>query len=201
MPFITEEIWQQIKPLTGKTGDSIQLESYPKPNEVVSLSEHNINAAEDIDWVKSFVVGIRKIRSEMNVNPGKRIPVLLANYTQQDKQRYQITSEYLAQLAKLESVDWIDEADAPQAAMALVGEMKVLIPLAGLIDRDAEIERLTKEVVKTKDNLEKTEARLNNPKFANKAPEKVVKQARDQAESQRKSLQELESQLEKIKLL
>ncbi len=197
MPFITEEIWQQIKPLTGKEGDSIQLEPYPQADGAQQQAE----AVADIDWVKSFVIGIRKIRSEMNVNPGKKIPVLLANYSEQDQQRYQKTSAYLKQMAKLESIEWIDEADAPQAAMALVGEMKVLIPLAGLIDRDAEIERLSKEITKLKDNLDKTEARLNNPSFADKAPEQVVKQARDQAESQRTKLQDLEHQLEKIQSL
>jgi valyl-tRNA synthetase len=197
MPFITEEIWQQIKPLTGKEGDSIQLEPYPQATE----PEQQAEAVADIDWVKTFIIGIRKIRSEMNVNPGKKIPVLLANYSEQDQQRYQKTGDYLTQMAKLESVEWIEEADAPQAAMALVGEMKVLIPLAGLIDRDAEIERLTKEITKLKDNLEKTEARLNNPNFADKAPEQVVKQARDQAEVQRTKLQDLEHQLGKIQSL
>ncbi|HGG60515.1 MAG TPA: valine--tRNA ligase, partial [Gammaproteobacteria bacterium] len=197
MPFITEEIWQQLKPLSGKTGDSIQLEAFPQapdatPDEAV---------AADVEWLKTFIVGVRKIRSEMNVKPGKRIPVLLANWSDQDRQRYDRTRDYLHQLAKLESVDWIGESEAPEAAMALVGDLKVLIPLAGLIDRDAELARLGKEIDKLRGNLEKTEARLNNPSFAEKAPEQVVNQARQQAEEQRAALRELEQQLEKIRAL
>ncbi len=197
MPFITEEIWQQLKPLSGKTGASIQLEPFPQ----AGRHDPDPSAADDIEWLKTFVIGVRKIRSEMNVKPGKRIPVLLANWSEQDRQRHAHTRDYLHQLARLESVTWIDERDAPEAAMALVGDLKVLIPLAGLIDRDAELARLRKEIDKLRNNLEKTEARLNNPSFAEKAPEKVVNQARQQAEEQRTALRELEQQYEKIKTL
>ncbi len=197
MPFITEEIWQQIKPLTGKTGASIQLEAYPQPSD----TQADQNAIDAIEWAQTFINGVRKIRAEMNVNPGKKIPVLLANWRHSDQQHYDQTRDYLSQLAKLESVEWIDESDAPEAAMTLVGDLKVLIPLAGLIDRDAELERLDKEITKLRANLEKTEARVNNPNFANKAPAQVVEQARKQLQEQQNALKELENQRARIESL
>ncbi len=197
MPFITEEIWQQIKPLTGKTGASIQLETYPQASD----TQADQNAIDAIEWAQTFINGVRKIRAEMNVNPGKKIPVLLANWRHSDQQHYDQTRDYLSQLAKLESVEWIDESDAPEAAMTLVGDLKVLIPLAGLIDRDAELERLDKEITKLRANLEKTEARVNNPNFANKAPAQVVEQARKQLQEQQNALKELENQRARIESL
>ncbi len=198
MPFITEEVWQQIKPLTGATGETIMLAEYPQ-HDAEKIDE---DAERDIAWLKDFVLGVRKIRGEMSISPGKPLPVLLANWKDDDRQRFERNADFITQLAKLEQVTWLDsEDDAPESAMALAGEMKILIPLAGLIDRDAEIERLEKEIAKLRGNLEKTEARLNNPAFAGKAPPAVVEQTRKQAEQQRGTLAQLEQQLEKIRNL
>ncbi len=198
MPFITEEIWQQIKPLAGAHGDTIMLADYPVHDpELVDE-----DAERDIGWLKSFVLGVRKIRGEMSISPGKPLPVLLSNWSTQDRERFERNNDFIVQLARLETVSWLDsEEDAPESAMALAGEMKILIPLAGLIDRDAEIERLEKEIAKLQGNLEKTEARLNNPSFAGKAPPAVVEQTRKQAEEQKATLEQLKSQLEKIKAI
>ncbi len=198
MPFITEEIWQQIKPLAGASGDTIMLADYPAhdPERIDEDAEH------DIGWLKSFVLGVRKIRGEMSISPGKPLPVMLANWTAEDRERFERNSDFIVQLARLETVSWLDsEDDAPESAMALAGEMKILIPLAGLIDRDAEIERLEKEIAKLQGNLDKTEARLNNPSFAGKAPPAVVEQTRKQAEEQKATLEQLKTQLEKIRAI
>ena len=198
MPFITEEIWQQIAPLAGKSSPTIQLLDYPgyDPEKI------DETAVNDIAWLKAFVLGVRKIRGEMNIPPGKPLPVLLANWTGQDRERFVRNEGFIIQLARLEKVTWLDdEDDAPEAAMALADEMKILIPLSGLIDRDAEMERLGKEIDKLRNNLEKTEARLNNPSFAGKAPEAVVAQTRKQAEEQKATLAQLEGQLEKIQAM
>lgn len=192
MPYITEEIWQQLKPLTGKDGDSIQLESYPELDESLIDSA----AESDIEWVKTLIQGVRKIRSEMNVNPGKQITAMIAGWTEADKTRFTQTETYIRQLAKIEEITWLkDDEQAPEAAMALVGDMRVLIPLAGLIDKDAEIERLTKEINKISGNVEKTAVRINNPNFADKAPAAVVEQARKQLAEQESALDELKKQL------
>ncbi len=198
MPFITEEIWQQIKPLAGASGDTIMLADYPA-HDPERIDE---DAERDIGWLKSFVLGVRKIRGEMSISPGKPLPVMLANWTAEDRERFERNNDFIVQLARLETVSWLDsEDDAPESAMALAGEMKILIPLAGLIDRDAEIERLEKEIAKLQGNLDKTEARLNNPSFSGKAPPAVVEQTRKQAEEQKATLEQLKTQLEKIRAI
>jgi valyl-tRNA synthetase len=99
-------------------------------------------------------------------------------------------------------VTWLDKtANAPESATALVGEMQILIPLAGLIDKDAEIARLSKEIEKIEKNLAGVESRLNNPAFVEKAKPEVIETARKQAEEQRVALEQLQGQLEKMKAL
>ncbi len=198
MPFITEEIWQTIKPLTAKTSDTIMLEAYP----VVDNNLIDAVANQQLEWVKNFIVGIRKIRSEMDIKPSKALPILLQNWTAEDKKIFNKNALFINALAKIETAQWLEEsADAPESATALVGEMKVLIPLAGLIDKEAETARLSKEIEKIQKGLQGLEARLNNPNFADKAPEKIVNQVRQQADDQKIALAQLEEQLKKIQAI
>ncbi|GAA0408398.1 valine--tRNA ligase [Cocleimonas flava] len=198
MPFITEEIWQTIKPLVGNSNDTIMLEPYP----VVDESQIDQTASDDLEWVKTFIIGIRKIRSEMDIPPSKPLPILLQNWTETDKTRFETNSIFINSLAKIESAQWLtDGDDAPESATALCGDMQILIPLAGLIDKDAEIARLTKEIEKVQKNLAGVEGRLKNPSFTDKAPEAVVNQVRQQAEEQSAALTQLQQQLEKIKAM
>ncbi len=197
-PFITEEIWQTIKPLTGKTGETIMLQPYPVANN--DLIDQQAN--DDLDWIKTFIIGIRKIRAEMDIPPSKPLPILLQNWTGKDKQRFENNIIFINSLAKIESAEWLNEGDeSPESATALCGEMKILIPLAGLIDKDAELARLNKEIEKIQKSITGLDARLNNPSFTDKAPEKVVNQVRQQAEEQKAALRQLEQQLDKIKLM
>ncbi|MEB8434549.1 valine--tRNA ligase [Cocleimonas sp. KMM 6892] len=198
MPFITEEVWQTIKPLVGNDNDTIMLEPYP----VVDESQIDQTASDDLEWVKTFIIGIRKIRSEMDIPPSKPLPILLQNWTETDKTRFETNSIFINSLAKIESAQWLAKGeDAPESATALCGDMQILIPLAGLIDKDAEIARLTKEIEKVQKNLAGVEGRLKNPSFTNKAPEAVVNQVRQQAEEQSAALTQLQQQLEKIKAM
>ena len=198
MPFITEEIWQTIKPLTGKSSDTIMLEAYPVANESLIDSK----ADEQLEWVKNFIIGIRKIRSEMDIKPSKALPILLQNWTAEDKTTFDQNAIFINALAKIESAQWLEAGgEAPESATALVGEMKVLIPLAGIIDKDAETARLTKEIEKIQKGLQGLEGRLNNPNFTDRAPEKVVNQVRQQAGEQKAALMQLEEQLIKIQAM
>jgi len=198
MPYITEEIWQTIKPLTAQDGETIMLQPYPVADEDLIDEE----ADADLDWVKTFIIGIRKIRAEMDIPPSKPLPILLQNWTDTDKQRFESNAIFINSLAKIESAEWLEKGqDAPESATALCGEMNILIPLAGLIDKDAETARLNKEIEKVQKGLAGVEGRLSNPNFTDKAPANVVEQVRKQAEEQKATLAQLEQQLLKIKAM
>ncbi len=198
MPFITEEIWQSIKGLAGQTGSTLMLETWP----IADQSKLDTAAVDEIEWLKTFIMGIRRIRSEMDIKPGQVLDILLQNWSEMDKAQYATTEKEIQSLAKVGTVTWLaKDATAPESATALVGEMQILIPLAGLIDKDAEIARLSKEIEKIEKNLAGVASRLNNPAFVEKAKPEVIETARKQAEEQRVALGQLQGQLEKMRNL
>lgn len=198
MPYITEEIWQSTKSLSGVSGDSIMLQPYPLAN----ATKIDPQAVAEIEWLKAFIMGVRRIRSEMDIKPGQVLDVLLQNWHANDQALFNSGHAFIQTLAKVGQVTWLNKDDAaPESATALVGEMQILIPLAGLIDKEAEIARLTKEIQKLEKNLMGLEGRLNNPAFADKAPPAVLEQTRKQAEEQKTALGQLQGQLEKIRAL
>jgi valyl-tRNA synthetase len=198
IPFITEECWQNVAPLAGIHGDSIMLQPYPESD----ASKIDDKAEQDLEWVKTFVSGVRRIRSEMDIPPGKPLTLLLQNATDHDKQLYQENQVFIETLAKIEGSEWLTEKDdAPESATALVGEMKILIPLAGLIDKDAELARLAKEISKIQANVDKTTAKLVNKNFVDKAPAAVVEKERERLAEMTRSIEQLKEQAEKISAL
>ncbi|MCX4025741.1 valine--tRNA ligase [Endozoicomonas sp. SM1973] len=171
MPFISEEIWQRLASLAGKQGDTIMLQPYPEADDSLLDQE----AMADIEWVKGVLVGVRNIRGEMDISPKKLVPVLLQNGTAEDKARLAANQTYLQKLANIESITWLESTDeAPTSATQLVGEMKVLVPMADLIDKSAELARLSKEIDKLDKELSRLQGKLNNPNFVDKAPAQVV---------------------------
>ncbi len=198
MPFITEEIWQRVAPLANVSGETIMNQPFPIADE----SEIDLDAVAEMEWVKQFILGIRKIKGEMNIAPGKPVPVLLSHASDSDKICAQKHRAYLDFLARTESIEVLSEGDeGPESAIALVGEMKLLIPLSGLIDRDAELARLEKELGKLKAEAERLEKKLSNPNFVDKAPEAVVQKERDKLTEAKSALVKLEQQAERIKSL
>lgn len=194
-PFITEEAWQSVAPLAGKHNDTIMLEPYPEAD----ASKIDLDAEAELEWVKKFVIGVRKIRSEMDIAPSKALPVLLAGLNDNDQAWLKTNELYLLSLAKLASIEvLLDEDNAPESAVALVGEMKVLIPIAGLIDKDAEIARLNKEIGKLQGEIKRLGGKLSNQGFVAKAPESVVAIEREKLASYETALKNLEAQYEKI---
>ncbi len=182
MPYITEAIWQQVKPIVGKTDHTIMLQPYPTCNDKLI----NTNAESDIEWIKAVVLGIRNIRGKMNIPPSKPVTVLCFNGTEEDKKRIDSAfyQRILKSMAKIESIRWLlPNEQRPETAIALVGSLEILIPLAGLIDKSAEIARLAKELLKAKTDLEKIVAKLSNENFTKKAPPEVV------AEEQKRALE------------
>jgi len=202
MPFITEEIWQRIAPLAGKPviegGSTIMLEPYPSADE----SRIDPNANAEMEWVKAFVLGIRSIRGEMDIAPGKPLPVLIQDASERDQAMLKTHRATLNALARLESIEVLNsDSEAPESATALVGEMKILIPMAGLIDKGAEIQRLEKEINKIEGEISRSEGKLNNANFVDRAPEAVVEKERNRLAEMHGRREQLQAQREKIESL
>ena len=195
MPFITEEIWQKVKPLVGADGDTIMLQAYPKAD----ASKIDNQAMEDIEWVKGVVEGVRTIRSEMQISPKKKLPLYMAKGSEKDLRCMKENSQFVSKLAGLESITWLNaDEEPPMSATALVGQLEVLIPMAGLIDKEAELARLGKEIDKCDKSIQQIEGKLANPKFADKAPEAVVQKERDRLTAQEEAIKQLKIQTQKI---
>jgi valyl-tRNA synthetase len=198
MPFITEEIWQRVAPLAGVSGETIMLQPFPEMRQ----SLVNEESEREMAWVMQFILGIRKIKGEMNIAPAKPVPVLLANAAESDRLWIERHRAFLDFLARIQSIEVLAPGDeGPESATALVGEMKILIPLAGLIDKAAEGKRLEKEIAKLTSEMERLEKKLANANFVDKAPEAVVQKERGKLSDVRKALANLQAQLDKIRAL
>ena len=198
MPYITEEIWQRIAPLAGINAETIMLQKYPEYDK----DKFDAASVKEVEWIKDFIIGCRQIRSGMDIKPGKPLAVLLQNGTETDHSLFNKHKAYLMKLAKLESITWLDNNDeAPESATSLVGEMKLLIPMAGLIDKDAELKRLDKEIEKLTSQSKQLQGKLSNPGFTDKAPKAVVQKERDKLAEIETALESLQQQKEKIKTL
>ncbi|MBW6390277.1 valine--tRNA ligase [Billgrantia antri] len=202
MPFISEEIWQRVAPLAGKaTGDgseSIMAQPWPQP-ENDKLDEA---ATRDIEWLKGVIVAVRNVRAEMNIAPGKPLDVLLTKGSTADRERLEANRPFLAKLAKLASATWLDDpAQAPLSATQLVGDMEVLVPMADLIDKDAELARLAKEIDKQDKLIGGIEKKLANESFIAKAPEAVVDKERGKLKEYQAARAVLLEQRDKIAAL
>ncbi|MBT5687627.1 MAG: valine--tRNA ligase, partial [Gammaproteobacteria bacterium] len=202
MPFLTEEIWQRVAPLAGKTviegKTSLMLEPFPSADS----SKIDESASDEMEWVKAFVLGIRSIRGEMDIAPGKPLAILVQDASAQDQTRLNEHRATLNSLARLESVEVLTaDTTAPESATALVGSMKILIPMAGLIDKDAELQRLQKEIGKVEGEIKRLQGKLNNPNFVERAPEAVVAKEQEKLNEVETRQQQLIEQREKIAAL
>jgi len=195
MPFISEEIWQQVAPRAGIEAETIMLRPYPEAAEQSDAEE----AVADIEWVRQFILGIRQIRGEMDISPGKALPVLLQNFSDTDLDRYGKHKNLLLRVGRIESVTPLgDDDEPPAAATALLGDMRLLVPMRGVIDVDAERARLTRQQDKLQSDLARTRGKLGNEKFVNNAPADVVTQERQRAAEFEKTIAQLDEQLEKL---
>ena len=188
LPFLTEELWQKLPSTVRLSGDTIMLQPFPVADENLI----NDAVSKDINWLKTVVTGVRNIRGEMDISPAREVPILFSNGSAEDQDRLNKFTRELSFLVRPESLTWLgDNAEKPMSATALVGEMELLVPMAGLIDKEAELARLDKEIDRKQRDREKTEGKINNPSFVEKAPEEVVQKERDK-------LQDLDSALEKL---
>ena len=198
MPFITEEIWQRIKAQAGVSGETIMLQAWPVANE----SRIDAAAEGDIEWVKQLMLGLRQIRGEMKISMAKRIDIILQNASASDLRRLADNAPLLNKLAKLESVRVLEAGEeAPMSATALVGDMQVLVPMAGLIDKDAELARLDKEIARLSGEVQRVGGKLSNEGFVAKAPAEVLDKERAKLAEAEQALSKMVEQRGKIAAL
>lgn len=198
MPFITETIARELSPYTGREERFLMQSSWVGQEEFAldSAAEH------EIEWVRSFITGLRRIRAEMDISPAKPLPLLIENASVADREAYKEHAALIAFLAKPESVTWLEPGvPVPESALARVGEMRLLIPLAGLIDKEAERNRLEREMRKIEKNLEQSEKRLANESFVAKAPGAVVEKERSHLAEMQAAHRDLAAQLQRIQRL
>ncbi|VXB42350.1 valine--tRNA ligase [Pseudomonas sp. 8O] len=198
MPFITEEIWQRIKAQAGVQGETLMLQPWPVANE----SRIDAAAEGDIEWVKQLMLGVRQIRGEMKISMAKRIDIIVANASAEDLRRLADFEPLLSKLAKLESVRVLAAGEeAPMSATTLVGEMEVLVPMAGLIDKDAELARLDKEIGRLEGEVQRVGGKLSNQGFVAKAPAEVLDKERTKLAEAEQALAKMVEQRGKIAAL
>ncbi len=197
-PFITEEIWQRVAALAGKTGRTIMREPYPQADSTAIDRQ----AVEEMRWVMNVIAGIRNIRGEMDIAPSKLLPVLLQDASAQDVARLERNRATLATLARTESITCLKPGDtAPESATALVGDMKVLVPLGSVINKQAELERLTREIEKKEKDLLKEQTKLTNSEFVARAPKQVVEEVNERVRQFESALASLRAQHTKVAAL
>ncbi|MFC5078757.1 Valine--tRNA ligase [Vibrio thalassae] len=199
LPYITETIWQSVKPLVdGVEGDTIMLQALPQFEE----ANFNQEALDDIEWVKAFITSIRNLRAEYDIAPSKALDAKLKIADDKDAARLEANKAALISLAKLEDIKVLSAGEeTPACATALVGKSELMIPMAGLIDKDAELDRLAKEIAKTQGEVKRIEGKLGNEGFVAKAPEAVVAKEREKLEGYKEMLVKLEEQKQTIAAL
>ncbi|WP_154222419.1 valine--tRNA ligase [Marinicella rhabdoformis] len=193
MPFITEEIWQTVKEKLSLSDESIMISPMPVHNEALV----NTQSDAEIQWIKDLTLAVRQIRGEMNIPPSKKLDVLVTNCGDKDLHCLNTQQDLLKTMARLASVNLL-EGEEPPAATALMGDMKLLIPLAGLIDVAEESARLNKQVAKVTQEIKRAEGKLANEKFTAKAPAHLVEAEKEKLTQNEKALTELQEQLEKL---
>jgi len=198
MPFITEEIWQTLAPRAKTDGETIMLRPFPKSSDDIK----DDNAESEMEWVMQFILGIRQIRGEMDISPGKPLPVLLENSTADDLELAERHKGLIDRVGRVESVRPLEiDEKSPKSASVLLGDMTILVPLKGLIDVEAERVRLEKKQAGAKADLEKVEVKLGNVEFMSKAPTVVVTKNVDSKKDLEAQLRKLQEQLEKLENL
>ena len=175
MPFITEEIWQNVAPRLGISGDTIMLAQWPE-------ADHDLingDAEAEMEWLKSIIVAVRTIRSESNIPPGDELGLILGNTVTEDSARVTRHTQALAKLAKVASITIAKPGEEqPPTLSALAGTIEVMVPMAGVIDVDKELARLAKELDRLTEEQGRLTGKLSNDNFVARAPADVVDKER-----------------------
>lgn len=175
IPFVTEELWRQVAPKLGIDANTVSLRNYPQAADFAGSDFARAEA--DIEWLKQMVSALRRIRSELGVSPTRNVKLLTQAGTANDAARIERFASQLKFLNRLEAIEAI-AGDPPPAAAGIVGELKLFVPLEGLVDLDAERARLDKEIKRVGAEKAKSEGKLASETFVNNAPAAVVEQER-----------------------
>ncbi len=193
-PFITEALWLKIAPLAGRTGPTIMLAPYPQPEP----SRIDETAVAQMTRLMGIVEAVRNIRGEMNIAPGQKIPLVIEG-ANADRALIDDNSRVLIQLARLSTLTVLEPGQQPpKAAVGLVGTWKALVPLKGLIDKEAETKRLGKEIARIHNEIERARSKLSRPDFVARAPQAVVEEEQRRLSDFETRLQQLEGQRQRV---
>lgn len=180
MPFITEEIWQKVKGFVGIEADTIMLQKFPQ-FDPLAIDE---TAESQINFIKEVIVAVRNIRAESNIAPSKGLDLIARNFSADEVSILNANEVLLKSMAKLDSVKVLENGEnAPLSVAKLVANGEILIPMAGFINKEAELARLTKEMDKLKGEVARIEGKLSNEAFVAKAPEQVIAKEREKCKS------------------
>ncbi len=197
MPFITEEIWQQVATRAGVAGDSVMLVPFP-----VAGGTGDAAVEAEMRWVMDFILGLRQIRGEMDIPPSTAFSLRLQDASAQDLDWYQRNAPCIGRLANVSTASPLASGESPPpSATALLGNMKILVPMAGLIDVAAELARIGKRCAKLTDEVRRAEAKLGNERFVANAPAEIVAQERARIDEFKRELAQLEALRERVSSL
>ena len=197
-PFITEEIWQRVRGFAGVSGESVMTAPFP----AVSRARDEAEAEPQMRWVMNFILGVRQIRGEMDIAPSRRLDVLLQNAGPKDVEYLERNRHYLERLAGVAAPRLLAPSEtAPISAAALVGTLEILVPMAGLIDPAAELDRLAKRQRRAETEFGKLELKLANADFARNAPAEVVAKDRARLSELRTEIDQLAQQVTRVNAL
>ena len=198
VPFVTEELWLELRRRTRSGGETLMLEPLPEAGQF----SRDPAAEAEIAWLQHFVIAVRQIRGEMDISPGQRLPVRLAGAAAADIERVRRHGAYLHGLARLQDIVIVAAAEEVRnAATAVLGPMTLLVPLEGLIDVAAERQRLAKQQDRATAELRRVEHKLANPQFIANAPAAVVDGQRDRAAELQARLAKLAEQLGRLQAM
>jgi valyl-tRNA synthetase len=197
-PFISEEIWQRVRINAGAAGDTIMRSAYPTAEGLRADRQ----AEPEMRWVMDFILGVRQIRGEMDIAPNRKIDVLLQNAGATDLEYLERNMGYLTRLAGIAPPACVAAgASAPISAVALLGQLEILVPMAGLIDPAAELDRLAKRLRKAEIDSGKLGMKLANAEFAANAPPEVVAKDRLRLDELRTEISQLTAQIARVDAL
>ncbi|HHE3652820.1 TPA: valine--tRNA ligase [Pasteurella multocida] len=198
MPFITEEIWHKVKAFAGVSGDTIMLQAFPQ----FEQSALDYQAEAEINWMKEVIVAVRNIRAESNIPPSKGLDLLLRNLSEADQNALENNRTLIQAMAKLDAIRVLEATeDAPLSVAKLVNNAELLVPMAGFINKEAELARLNKEIEKYQGEIQRIENKLANEAFVAKAPPAVIEKERAKMAEYAEGLNKLKQQYLAIEAL